>query len=260
MAFESIGAKAEDVEPKHAAQECLPGHSQEQPEKPGDPSLLQACQRSIPARTQRTDSSVPENEMKAKVKQSLDPTQIRREFTSTKKFILEKIQEAKTSRTFLQRQLLFHLEEQGLVDVTVDEEVYSGSVHTSLKIRHPSSALFSQTTLSELKHGYCYYDKFQKWRDINGREKDILVNREELETKFHTNLPALKHVWVVDYKEGRTPDTDQDRRPITIDYIGALVKLEKDPETINNLLSNFLATFFKILADKSFELKQTSMT
>ena len=192
---------------------------------------------------------------------SLDPTQIGRDVTGTKKWILEKIQLAKTSRTtYCPSELLFHLKEQGLVDVTVDELNFGDSVRTSLKIHHPRSALLSQQALSELNYGYCYYDKFHKCPDNTGHEKDILVNGEELKEKFQENLPTLTHVWFEDLKEGRTPDTGPDHRDITIDYIGALFELEKDPATIHDLLSSFLTTFLTILADKSFELRKPSMT
>ena len=202
---------------------------------------------------------MPENEMKAKVKQSLDPTQIRREFTSTKKFILKEIQAAETSITLLQEQL-FHLKDRGLVDVTMGEESYSGSVNTALKIRHPSSVLLSQQGLTAFELGIRYYEKFEKCGVINDREKDIFVHGDELEKAFRTHLPELKHLYVVDYKAEKTPDTEPDHRHVTIDYIGAHFNLEKDPETINNLLSSFLAAFFRILADKSFEEQQASMT
>ena len=271
MAFEIIDAEAEGVDPERAAQECrhlfdlshtadsMPGQSQGQPENPGDP-LQQACQRSIPTRTPTTDSSLQENEMKAKVNQSLDPTQIRRDFTSAKKFFLEELQAAETSSYFPNGQL-FHLKERGLFDVTKGEESYGGTLNTALKIIHPSSALLSQEALSAFKLGYEYYEKFEKRRDSNGREKNIFVHEDELKNEFRTHLPDLKNLFVQDYYEERTPDTaTQDHRRVTIFHISAYFELEKNPASINNLLSSFLAAFFRILADKSFEVEHLPMT
>ena len=189
----------------------------------------------------------------------LDPTEIRSDFTSTKKFFLDELQAAETSQDLPTGQL-FHLKDRGLFDVTKDEEFYSGTKNTALQIIHPSSALLSQPELSAFKLGYRYYEKFEKRGDINGREKNIFAHFDELKEKFGTHLPTLKHLFVGDYYAKRTPDTEPDHRHITISYISAHFKLEKDPETVNNLLSSFLAAFFRILADKSFEVQQASMT
>ena len=178
---------------------------------------------------------------------------------TAKRFFLKQLKAAEQESYCQDYGKIFRLKDRGLVDVTMGEESYSGSVNTALKIRHPSSVLLSQQGLTAFELGIRYYEKFEKCGVINDREKDIFVHGDELEKAFRTHLPELKHLYVVDYKAEKTPDTEPDHRHVTIDYIGAHFKLEKDPETINNLLSSFLAAFFRILADKSFEVQHQPM-
>ena len=114
--------------------------------------------------------------------------------------------------------------------------------------------------LSPFKLGYEYYDEWEKKKGRNGRMQNILVHEQELKSEFRKHLPDLKHLFIHHYYEGHKMwagnDPTCDDRIIKICRINALFELDMTPATIGNLLSKFLAAFFRILADKSFKMEK----
>ena len=179
---------------------------------------------------------------------------------TAKRFFLKQLKAAEQESYCQDYGKIFRLKDRGLVDVTKGIEVYAQQRFTALHILYPGSALLSMNVFSPFKLGYESYDEWEKKKGDNGRMQNILVHEQELKNEFRKHLPDLKHLFIHHYYEGHKMwagnDPTCDDRIVKICSINALFELDMTPATIGNLLSKFLAAFFKILADKSFKMER----
>ena len=143
-------------------------------------------------------------------------------------------------------------------DLAMSKPGFKDPWFTTLQILDPGSAPLSCDPSSPFKLGYDYYVKWEKRKNKDGLIEKILVNTEKLKAEFRKHMPNLKNLFIGEYQEGHeqlggTP-TEDPRRPM-IYMIQAHFENGKTSEDIVNLLSRFLAVFFRILAVKSSALK-----
>ena len=182
-----------------------------------------------------------------------------KETNGANELFLKELNAEKPSSTFhITFGELHALRKRGFVDVARGKQMYGEQSFTALQILDPGSAPLAWDPSSPFKLGYDYYAKWEDHENDDGSMKKILVHSQELKEEFLKNLPNPKHLFIWEYYEGheqlRGNAKNDHRRPM-ISKINALFDDDMNEETIDNLLCNFLAVFFRILAVKSSELK-----